>query len=150
MNAHLKKLDVILVDLDGTLANCDHRRHHIEKKDWPAFYEGIPDDKPNKWCVDLVKAMKAQGVLAILVSGRPYDYWQQTVDWLQIHLPKWDGLYMRKQVDYRKDSIVKTEIYKTQIEPYFNVLFCVDDRQQVVDAWRELGLVCLQCDKGDF
>jgi len=26
----------------------------------------------------------------------------------------------------------------------------IDDRKQVVDMWRELGLVCLQVDKGEF
>lgn len=146
----MSKQSAIIVDLDGTLANCDHRRHHLDKKDWPAFYAGIPDDKPNAWCVELVEGMRDRDFAILLVSGRPHDYWDQTVEWLSKYLPGWHQLFMRAQVDYRKDSIIKTEIYKRDIEPYFDVLFCVDDRQQVVDAWRALGLVCLQCHKGDF
>jgi hypothetical protein len=32
----------ILVDIDGTLADCTHRLHHIQKqpKDWDAFFAG--------------------------------------------------------------------------------------------------------------
>ena len=30
------------------------------------------------------------------------------------------------------------------------VLCVFDDRQKVVDMWRELGLTCMQVDKGDF
>ena len=31
-----------------------------------------------------------------------------------------------------------------------DILFVVDDRQQVVNMWRDNGITCLQCDKGDF
>lgn len=57
---------------------------------------------------------------------------------------------MRKNDDYRQDAVIKEEIYNLYIQPKFDVLFCIDDRKQVVDAWRNLGLVCLQCDEGQF
>jgi hypothetical protein len=31
-----------------------------------------------------------------------------------------------------------------------DILFAVDDRQQVVDMWRRNGITCLQCDEGQF
>lgn len=36
----------IIVDLDGTLANIDHRLHYIKqnKPDWNAFYGACKDD----------------------------------------------------------------------------------------------------------
>ena len=58
-------------------------------------------------------------------------------------------LVMRKTGDYRKDSIVKREMFEEHIEGKYNVLFVLDDRNQVVDMWRkELGLTCLQCNYG--
>lgn len=57
---------------------------------------------------------------------------------------------MRKDGDFRKDSIVKEEIYREWIEPFHEVLFCIDDRKQVVDMWRSIGLTCLQCAEGNF
>ena len=57
---------------------------------------------------------------------------------------------MRKEGDHRRDSIVKKEIYDTLIKDEFDVEFVLDDRQQVVDMWREIGLKCLQVAEGNF
>jgi hypothetical protein len=57
---------------------------------------------------------------------------------------------MRKQGDFRRDSIVKKEIYDNDIKGKFDVEFVLDDRQQVVDMWREIGLKCLQVAPGNF
>ena len=58
---------------------------------------------------------------------------------------------MRKEKDYRKDSIVKTEIYNEYIKDKYCVTAVFDDRDQVVnDCGRKLGLLCNQVWKGDF
>ena len=57
---------------------------------------------------------------------------------------------MRKDGDYRPDTVVKKEIYEREIKDKYEVLFAIDDRTQVVKTWRELGLTCLQCANGDF
>jgi hypothetical protein len=57
---------------------------------------------------------------------------------------------MRKSGDLRKDSIVKQEIYEQFILNQYNTAFVLDDRDQVVRVWRDLGLTCLQVVYGDF
>ncbi len=57
---------------------------------------------------------------------------------------------MRPSKDYRPDTEIKEEIYNNEIKDKYNVLFCVDDRACVVKQWRKMGIVCLQCDEGDF
>jgi hypothetical protein len=57
---------------------------------------------------------------------------------------------MRAEGDTRKDSIIKEEIYRAEIENKYNVLFVLDDRNQVVELWRRLGLTCLQVAEGNF
>ena len=57
---------------------------------------------------------------------------------------------MRTLGDMRKDSIVKQELYEQNILGKFNVSFILDDRQQVVDMWRSLGLTVFQVAEGDF
>ena len=47
-------------------------------------------------------------------------------------------------------TIVKKEILDRDILPRWDVLFAIDDRQQVVDMWRANGVTCLQCAPGDF
>jgi len=148
----MNKIRAIICDLDGTLIDCTHRLHFIksEKKDWKNFFspDEIKKDQINSWCSELILSMNAT---PIFVSGRSEETRNPTLDVLGDALQtEIKHLYMRPIGDYREDSIVKEEIYKTYIEPYFNVLFCIDDRQQVVDMWRKLGLVCLQCAKGDY
>jgi len=149
----------VIVDLDGTLCDIEHRRHFVDgtgkKKCWKSFYESLITDKPNSWCVDLVLSMANSGCEIIFATGRPEKYRGRTLSWISEHVyPQLEAansrLFMRADGDFRKDSIIKDEIYKRDIEPYYDVKFCVDDRQQVVDMWRELGLVCLQCDIGNF
>lgn len=57
---------------------------------------------------------------------------------------------MRPEGDIRKDSIVKREIFENYIRDYYNIQFVLDDRNQVVEMWRSLGLKCLQVAEGDF
>jgi hypothetical protein len=57
---------------------------------------------------------------------------------------------MRVTGDKKKDSALKEEIYNKYIKGKYNVLFVLDDRQKVVDKWRELGLTCLQVNSGNF
>jgi hypothetical protein len=148
------KTKAIIVDLDGTLCNAEHRKHHVEtdgKKNWEAFYSNLVHDIPNEWCQLIIDKFDSDGSSDIIfVSGRPDSYRELTVQWLRKHSLARHKLLMRMAGDFRKDSIVKEEIYKEQIEPLYDVLFCIDDRKQVVDMWRSLGLTCLQCAEGDF
>lgn len=50
---------------------------------------------------------------------------------------------MRQSKDFRKDSVIKSEIYEAEIKGKYFVEFVLDDRDQVVDLWRkELKLPC--------
>lgn len=57
---------------------------------------------------------------------------------------------MRKDNDFRKDAVIKEEIYKTFIEPKYDVVAVFEDRDQCVESWRNLGLLCCQVWYGDF
>lgn len=149
-------MNSIIIDLDGTLCNIDHRLHYVrdKRKNWRNFFLELVNDKPNQWCIDIINAFSSfQDLQIIFCSGRPDDYREQTEAWLNTHITpitnKWI-LLMRKKGDYRQDSIVKEEIFINEIKDKYNILFVIDDRKQVVDKWRELGLTCLQCAEGDF
>lgn len=146
----------IICDLDGTLCNIEHRRHHVrkpkgEKKNWPAFMEGIPNDKIHSWCSDLLRNMHTTpGYHIVLCSGRGEGERKATVEWLQKYQVHYNDLFMRMDKDSRKDSIVKEILLDFEILTRYTPYFMIDDRQQVVDMWRKRGFVCLQCDVGDF
>ena len=142
----------IIVDIDGTFANNEHRRPFVEKhpKDWKSYLELVAKDTPYDWCVDLVQAMLQQECLPIFVTGRNESHRGVTDDLIVGAGIADYELYMRADNDFRQDAIVKREIFDKHIAGKFNVRFAIDDRQQVVDLWRSMGIVCLQCAKGDF
>lgn len=144
------KPKAIIVDLDGTLCNTDHRQHFVDNKDWAGFFDALVKDEPNEWCKHLVFMYLAEGYEILFVSGRPQNYEHQTREWLDKHLGISYKLMMRKAFDYRKDSVVKGIIYDFNIKHYYDVEVVIDDRKSVVEMWRKRGLTVLQCAEGDF
>jgi hypothetical protein len=57
---------------------------------------------------------------------------------------------MRAESDFRKDSIVKKELFDNHIKNKYFIEYVLDDRNQVVDMWRDMGLKCLQVQEGNF
>lgn len=162
----------VICDLDGTLCNIDHRLHYVKrpqtidvlgifdvvpldrippkfKPNWKDFFKEIPNDVPNKWCLELVEQM-SEKYPVVFASGRPDDHFRQTKDWLEKYGLSVSHLYMRCRGDHRADFIAKEIILDFEILTRFTPLFFVDDRKQVVDLWRRRGFVVLHCAEGDF
>jgi adenylate kinase family enzyme len=142
----------VICDLDGTLCNIDHRLHFVKregKKDWKSFFEGLVDDRPNKWCSRLIEDL-AQRQVIVFASGRPDTYYSDTHEWLDAEGFPTNHLYMRCRGDHRADYVAKEIILDFEILTRFKPLFFIDDRKQVVDLWRRRGFVCLACAEGEF
>mgnify|MGYP000294110220 FL=1 len=133
--------DAIIVDMDGTLSLLNGRNPFDASK--------CDRDLPNLPVLDTIHKWQSS-VNIIVVSGRTDDCQPQTEKWLQQYEVNYAGLYLRKTGDMRKDAIMKYEIYRQHIEGKYNIKFVLDDRQQVVDMWRGLGLTVFQVDEGDF
>jgi predicted kinase len=133
----------ILCDLDGTLCLMNGRN--------PFDAATCEQDLPNNPVLNVLKNYKKLGYTIILLSGRQDVHKPQTLAWLQNHQVEFDLLLMRRHKDMRKDSIIKREIFDNQIAGKYYIEFCLDDRNQVVDMWRnDLGLPCFQVFYGDF
>lgn len=140
---------IVIVDLDGTLANVDHRRALVKgrHRDYDRFHALCTDDPPNAWCVRLVEAMRAAGFEIRIVSGRPVSVLPQTREWLSRVFPGAPDLsveLLRSPGDSTPDVELK-RLWLRGIDKS-RVAFCVDDRKRIVDMWRAEGLICLQCD----
>ena len=143
----------IIFDVDGTLADIWHRRKFLEQEnpDWKSFNEKMGDDTPNTPIVELYKTLWDTGKYSIVItSGRSEKDREITEQWLVWNEIPFENLEMRQDNDNRADYIIKEEILKKLIAEGRDILFVVDDRQQVVDMWRRNGIHCLQCDTGDF
>ena len=140
-------MKAIIFDVDGTLANCNHRLHYVQngQKRWKSFFDEMHLDAPITEIIDLATALHDQGYKILVVSARPDDYKGVTINWLDEESVPFDRIYMRKAGDYRADAIVKAEILQQIRDDGFEPYIVVDDRQQVVDMWRENGIMTLHC-----
>lgn len=149
------KLDkCIIVDLDGTLALHNGRN--------PFDYKKCYTDLVNTPVAELVRryeylydseSMETDGESIgriIIISGREDFCKELTESWLIDNKIPFDLIFMRETGDRRKDDIVKKEIYEREIKDKYFVEFVLDDRDQVVSMWRDLGLLCLQVYYGNF
>jgi hypothetical protein len=143
---------VIVFDIDGTLANIEHRRQYVatKPKNWKAFTAGIPNDTPYEEIVYLARTFDNGFDNVILCSGRGEESRVATEDQMRKFGVPFDEIYMRAAGDYRKDSIVKVELLHQIRAKYGNPYLWFDDRQQVVDAIRAEGVRVLQVAPGDF
>lgn len=131
----------VLFDLDGTLALHDNRRGPFE-------WHRVGEDDINPLVVKLAELFALDHTI-LVVSGRDAVCRSETIKWLNDNNIHFDALYMRPEGDTRKDYVVKLEILEEIKTKYFPAL-CVDDRQQVVDAYRSVGLPVWQVARGDF
>ncbi len=155
-------MDTIIFDIDGTLADVEHRRHHLSgaKPAWGLFFDEMVNDPPLRDVCLLAELLgdhplvNQKAVRLFLFSGRPESHRKETEEWLLIHVrsyfQKAEALLMRVAGDYRADTIIKKEMLHSIQAQGFDVRFVVDDRPSVCDMWRAEGLTVLQHDSGDW
>lgn len=134
----------IICDLDGTLALHEGLRGPYE-------HEKAEHDNVNRSVSVVLNSLRMSGLYKIIfMSGREEKFRPQTESFLArvgfLHFP----LYMRTTGDMRNDTIVKYELFNSQIRGNYRVLFCLDDRDRIVKLWRDMGLSCFQVNDGNF
>jgi hypothetical protein len=132
----------VICDLDGTLALIHGRSPYDAAR--------CERDELNTVVAGILRALVEPRPAVLLVSGREERYREQTVRWLTRHNIEYNELHMRPTGDYRKDTVIKREIFEREIRHRYRIEFVLDDRNQVVEMWRSLGLTCLQVAEGDF
>lgn len=144
------KPKAFMVDIDGTLA---HMNDHRGPFDW----KKVGLDDVDEVIAEIVTLLGSSNFVldldylrVIVMSGRDESCRSETEAWLDQHNILHDELFMRPAGDMRKDSIVKAELFDKYVRDNYDVQFVLDDRQQVVDMWRSMGLTCLQVAEGDF
>jgi len=133
-------LPIVLVDIDGTLADGRHREHLVkgDRKNWNEYFSLLGQDAVYQHIVDRVNSLSVNHQI-VVVSGRPDTYQFETINWLTavagVH---YDWLFMRSGSDRRPDYIVKEEILRRL--PKEQIVLCLDDRASVIEMWRRNGI----------
>lgn len=136
----------ILVDLDGTLCNINHRLKYLENK--KIFHKLCYLDKPDDKIVSLVQLLSNYYKI-IIVTCRPKSVENLSIEWLKNHNINFYKIFSRNDNDDEHDDKIKLKFLK-EIQKDFDVEFSLDDRDSVVKMFRENGIKCLQVNYGNF
>ena len=149
----------VIFDLDGTLALIDDRRALATKDngkmDWDVFFDpkNIDLDLPNHGVIAMAQTLKAAGHRIIILSGRSKGTKDATNAWLKKFNVPCDILKMRptsKDFMFMPDDKLKQMWLDNLFTDKSDIICVFDDRQKVVDMWRDNGLTCMQVAPGDF
>lgn len=134
--------EAVMIDIDGTLAL------HVARG--PYEMEKCETDAVNIAVAEQIDAWLNEGLKIILLSGRNEDFRPQTERWLYANGVEYSHLFMRASEDSRPDYVVKYELFDKHVRHRFNVKVSLDDRNQVVAVWRQVGLPTWQVNYGNF
>lgn len=156
------EMKIIVVDLDGTVCDTAHRNHLAQAKDWDAFHAAAKDDRPRADVAFFLSVLARRSVLdeilLVACTGRNERYRQTTLEWLIKHdLAVFDTILMRPDGDRRLDVEVKPAMLAEFVEGLEvpgcempTVAFILEDRDRVVEAWRNLGYATWQVAPGGY
>lgn len=144
-----------IFDLDGTLANCEHRKHHLDAKDWRSFYAACDLDPPIHDVLKVARDLYESGAELWIFSGRSSEVRDKTIRWLEQHLAAFvdfdTALLMRDEGDHRPDDeLKKLWLDRMLDEDRQRLVGIFDDRDRVVSMWRAAGVTCFQVAPGAF
>ena len=149
--------NIIIFDLDGTLALIDERRKISTKEngklDWNIFFnsKNIKLDKPNIPVINILKSLIKENFKIYILSGRLETTKKASLKWLSENNIEFDQFWMRKDNNLEKyitDEILK-ENWLLEIGKK-NIMCVFDDRTKIVNMWRRNGINCFQVAEGDF
>lgn len=147
----------IVMDLDGTLCDCSHRVHWAQAKQWEEFHAGIPEDKPNADAVLFLNAIEMLGTHSlIIVTGRDERQSNATWAWLRAQgLDRhFDNALFRPEGNHAPDHELKlhlvSEFFGSRENALNEVALILEDRDKVVEAWRDAGFRCWQVQAGSY
>lgn len=133
-----KFTNAIIVDLGGTLA---HRSDRPKESFLTRFHEDSVDETIR----DLVNLIHSTGTMVIILTGQWESSRRITTEWLEEHNVKFHTLLMKNgDVDKRDTLQFKEWIYKNVISDLIKVTFVLEDREEVVEMWRNMHVKCLQ------
>lgn len=149
-----------IVDLDGTLADISGIVHLIGQ--WDDFGEASCECPYDRKMLEVVDAL-ASHFKILIVTGRSEKYRRKTEAWLYRAGVEVEALLMRPLDNYESDATLKPKLVEAwlgrhQIKPDLipehlrgipddwtqKIALAIEDRDKMVEAWRNLGILTFQ------
>jgi uncharacterized HAD superfamily protein len=138
-----------IFDIDDTLSNSSHRANWISKdnpnRNWGTYYKLLVDDEPIAPVVKTLQSLYECGHRVILCTGRPEEYRNLTVHWLEKHNVPAHDLFMRQRSETGLRNAQAKRVMINRIkESGYNPVAVFEDNPLSVEMWKSCGLVVLQ------
>jgi hypothetical protein len=132
---------IVIMDIDGVLADATHRQHFVEvrPKDWDGFFAAVGEDPVIAAGRErlLAETMVAQ---VVLVSGRPERTRTATAAWLADLGMGSPELILRPDSDHRRAADLKADLVCARWAAD-EIAVIIDDDESVVERLTSLGYV---------
>lgn len=142
----------VLVDVDGIIADGWHRQHFLQdgQKDWKNFFANAFGDRPIAGSVALTESFD-KSMTVVLLTARPHNLHEVTVEWVGEHGYRWDLLIMRARSDggLRSPEFKRRSVQELR-DLGFTPELAIDDDQRNIDMFRDEGLNALYIHSGYY
>lgn len=163
---------MIIFNLDGTLADCEHRRHFVEpytqlgdfdhdfKPDWQGFYEACDKDTPIVPTIQMFIAIERENICPItktvispikIWSGRCESVRGKTEYWINKNVTpfRWNSnkLKMRPIGDNTPDHELKELWMDEAIAEDKSIDFVFDSDPASIAMYRRRGIFVFDCNQ---
>lgn len=137
---------VVLCDIDHTISDAAWRDGMIGKVPWDEYHLASANDPPIAGTAALIRALAAYGCEIVGFTARPDKFRRMTIDWCVKHDIPIGELLMRMDTDFRPAPAIKLALLQDRFgaSPSDQILFLLEDREDVIAAFRALGITCLQ------
>lgn len=130
-------MKVVIVDVDDTMTDASWRFG----MSFDESYSRAAEDPPFLDLIEFINAVSDQ-YWVLGVTTRPERFRATTMNWLLGHGVKLGNLEMRADADFRSEVDIKRDIARKWLP---KVVVCAfDDREDVVQMYRDLGITALQ------
>lgn len=118
------------------------------KPDYEAFNNSLEKDIPNAKVVKICQAL-ADNYAIYICTGRPEKFRERTEKWLESYGIPYNQILMRPDNNSESDAVIKKRMLDL-IQRTCNIVAVFDDREKVVNMWRENDILCCQVAKGEY
>lgn len=134
----------VVMDLHGTLMNINSIIQLIP--DWDEFHRASLKCPPNAPVVEFARRCQLHSEV-IVVTGMPETLRLEVIGWLHTQGIHPEYLAMRPVMSVESDADLKPRLMEKILGRGWEnrILFAVEDRDKMVDAWRRHGVTCFQC-----
>ena len=138
-------------DLDGTLINIDSVVHLMADQKYEEFADATLECPPHPAMVNFARRCQLFSEL-LIVTAKPERLHDKTINYLSFYGLQPEAIMMRPKHNFDPSPELKMKLLQGYVDPELKlerwqdtILFAVEDRDKMVDAYRAAGITCLQC-----